>query len=117
MKHRDRVQTALHHEKPDRCPLQVTFTPEFAARLKKEVKLPAAPYSNPAAGGNTWALERSLDEDVLLTYVGWALCYYANDSYNPVPIPTGTSGESPGETRATRRDSATASTPRWSSAL
>jgi uroporphyrinogen decarboxylase len=73
---------ALHHEKPDRCPLQVTFTPEFAARLKKAINPPAGQYKNPT-GSNTFALERSLDEDILLSYVGWALCYYANDSYNP----------------------------------
>ena len=25
---------ALHHEQPDRFPLQISFTPEFASRLK-----------------------------------------------------------------------------------
>ena len=26
---------ALNHEQPDRCPMQVGFTPEFAARLRR----------------------------------------------------------------------------------
>ena len=30
MNHRQRVLAALQHETPDRCPLQVSFTPEFA---------------------------------------------------------------------------------------
>ena len=39
MKHRERVLTALNHEEPDRCPMQVSFTPEFAARLEADLKL------------------------------------------------------------------------------
>jgi hypothetical protein len=34
MKHRERVLTALDHRQPDRCPMQISFTPEFAARLE-----------------------------------------------------------------------------------
>jgi hypothetical protein len=30
MNHRERVWMTLNHEKPDRCPLQAGFTPEFA---------------------------------------------------------------------------------------
>ena len=37
MKHRDRVLMALHHERPDRCPMQISFTPEFADRLRQEL--------------------------------------------------------------------------------
>lgn len=37
MKHRERVQVALHQEEPDRCPMQISFTPEFAARLRLDV--------------------------------------------------------------------------------
>ncbi len=33
MKHRDRVVAALEHREADRCPMQVSFTPEFAERL------------------------------------------------------------------------------------
>ena len=76
MKHRDRVQMALNHETPDRCPMQVSFTPEFAARLRAEMKLGGDKLHNPHGGGNTYELERALGEDLLLTSVGWANSYY-----------------------------------------
>jgi uroporphyrinogen decarboxylase len=82
MKHRDRVQAALSHSEPDRCPMQVSFTPEFADRLRADLarnnqrlNLGQAGH-NPHGGGNTYALELALDEDMLLTSVGWANSYY-----------------------------------------
>ena len=81
MKHRDRVLMALNHEVPDRCPLQVSFTPEFATRLKNDLGLKDEDFHNPHGGGNTYVLERSLDEDMLLTSVGWANSYYATETY------------------------------------
>ena len=39
MKPRERVELALHHEEPDRCPMQISFTPEFAARLRQDMEL------------------------------------------------------------------------------
>ncbi len=87
MTHRERVLTALHHERPDRCPLQISFTPEFAARLRPVVgagdSSQASPLHNPHGAGNTYELERALGEDLLLTSVGWANSYYAADAYNP----------------------------------
>src|SRR5512139_3981799 len=76
MKHRDRVLTALHHEEPDRCPMQVSFTPEFATRLHRELNLGSDKIHNPHGGGNTYELERALGEDMLLVSVGWANSYY-----------------------------------------
>ena len=82
MKHRERVRTALDHQAPDRCPLQVSFTPEFAERLRADMarRSPALVQStghhNPHGGGNTYELERALGEDMLLTSVGWANSYY-----------------------------------------
>ena len=76
MKHRDRVLTALHHEAPDRCPLQVSFTPEFAERLRSDLQIESDALHNPHGGGNTYLLERTLGEDMLLTSVGWANSYY-----------------------------------------
>ena len=80
MKHRDRVLTALQHEMPDRCPMQISFTPEFAARLKGEIaataQLTPGAGHNPHGGGNTYELERCLDQDLILTSVGWANSYY-----------------------------------------
>jgi uroporphyrinogen decarboxylase len=76
MKHRERVETALNHEVPDRCPMQISFTPEFADRLRKEIGSELINVHNPHGGGNTYELERYLDEDMLLTSVGWANNYY-----------------------------------------
>src|SRR5512136_406372 len=91
MKHRDRVAAALNHEAPDRCPMQISFTPEFAERLRADLargKVPVAAGSaghlghNPHGGGNTYELERAIGEDMLLTSVGWANSYYqAGDTY------------------------------------
>ena len=78
MNHRERVQTALAHEVPDRCPMQVSFTPEFARRLQ-HIYPTTKTLHNPHGGGNTYELERALDEDMLLTSVGWANSYYASD--------------------------------------
>ncbi|MGA3268406.1 MAG: uroporphyrinogen decarboxylase family protein [Verrucomicrobiota bacterium] len=79
MTHRERVLIALSREQPDRCPMQISFTPEFATRLRRELKLEAAGGHNPHGGGNTYQLERALDEDLLLTSVGWADSYYQAD--------------------------------------
>lgn len=76
MKHRERVAMALNHEIPDRCPMQVSFTPEFAARLRTTMALGGDKLHNPHGGGNTYELERALGEDMLLTSVGWANSYY-----------------------------------------
>jgi uroporphyrinogen decarboxylase len=87
MTHRERVLAALHHERPDRCPLQISFTPEFAERLRPAVGTgdgsQAGSLHNPHGAGNTYELERALGEDLLLTSVGWANSYYAADAYNP----------------------------------
>jgi len=83
VRHRDRVAAALNHEQPDRCPLQVSFTPEFAQRLRGAVRLAPQARHNPHGGGNTYELEQALDEDLLLTSVGWANNYYANEVFGP----------------------------------
>lgn len=76
MKHRERVLMALNHEEPDRCPMQISFTPEFASRLRADLHKKDGMAHNPHGGGNTYELERALDQDLLLTSVGWANCYY-----------------------------------------
>jgi len=91
MRHRDRVHQALSREAPDRCPMQVSFTPEFAERLRGDLVERGmlgdggvvlnrddarAGAHNPHGGGNTHELERALGEDILLTSVGWANGYY-----------------------------------------
>jgi len=79
MKHRERVMTVLSHEQPDRCPMQISFTPEFALRLRKDLWQSRVAQHNPHGGGNTYELERAIDEDMLLTSVGWANSYYMVD--------------------------------------
>jgi len=71
--------------------MQVSFTPEFAARLRGDMVARGlldagegglnldrarAGEHNPHGGGNTYELELALDEDILLTSVGWANGYY-----------------------------------------
>ncbi len=82
MKHRDRLLMALNYEKPDRCPMQISFTPEFASRLKSDMGLKDEDLHNPHGGGNTYVMERALGEDMLLTSVGWANSYYATETYS-----------------------------------
>ena len=76
MNHRERVIAALNHEVPDRCPMQVSFTPEFADRLRSDLQIRGTKIHNPHGGGNTYALEQTIGEDMLLTSVGWANSYY-----------------------------------------
>jgi len=82
MKHRDRVLAALNHQTPDRCPMQVSFTPEFADRLRDDLNIKGRKIHNPHGGGNTYELERAVDQDLILTSVGWANSYYQEgDTY------------------------------------
>ncbi|HET6444129.1 MAG TPA: uroporphyrinogen decarboxylase family protein [candidate division Zixibacteria bacterium] len=76
MKPRERVQTTLNHDEPDRCPMQISFTPEFAERLRTDMEIRGRQVHNPHGGGNTYELERALGQDMLLTSVGWANSYY-----------------------------------------
>lgn len=73
---RERVATAFAHEEPDRCPMQVSFTPEFAARLREDLNLRSGGRHNPHGGGNPYDLEQAVGCDVLITSVGWANSYY-----------------------------------------
>ena len=81
IKPRDRVSMALNHQKPDRSPMQISFTPEFAQRLREDMHQTGRTVHNPHGGGNTYELERALGQDMLLTSVGWANSYYANETY------------------------------------
>jgi uroporphyrinogen decarboxylase len=59
--------------------MQISFTPEFADRLRADLALKGNQEHNPHGGGNTYELERSLGVDMLLTSVGWANSYYMDD--------------------------------------
>lgn len=88
MNHRERIAAALNHQEPDRCPMQISFTPEFAARLQADMTRAGKALNlsrqvhNPHGGGNTYELERALGVDMLQTSVGWANSYYGDtDEY------------------------------------
>jgi len=73
MKSRERIQTALDHQEPDRCPFFTGYTPEFGVRLREDLilkgKIPpvkTAPYD----------IEQAIGVDMLLSFVGWANSYY-----------------------------------------
>jgi uroporphyrinogen decarboxylase len=85
IRHRDRVAMALGREEPDRCPMQVSFVPEFAERLRADLTargtLSEGPTAtaetrisehNPLASGGKYELERAIGADLILTSVGWA---------------------------------------------
>ena len=79
MKHRERVRIALQNEAPDRCPMFAGFTPEFRNRLRADMR---ARGWNLSGDDDAYEIERALGEDMLLTFVGWALSYYQEgDTY------------------------------------
>jgi len=60
MKHRERVEMALNHQKPDRCPMQMSFTPEFASRLHKDIGIENKNIHNPHGSNNIYDLKIEL---------------------------------------------------------
>jgi uroporphyrinogen decarboxylase len=71
MTHRERVQTALNREIPDRCPMQICFTPEFNLRLREYYKCKGYTYKPEPEGEINTELEFLTDQDMLLSWVGW----------------------------------------------
>ena len=51
---------ALSHADPDRCPMQISFTPEFASMLRRDLLRKTGLAHNPHGGGNTYELEQAL---------------------------------------------------------
>ncbi len=76
MNRRERVHTALSKEKPDRPPLQISFTKEFGERLSAHYGV----YDNhtPMAG-NSISLEELSYQDMLLHAVGWVNGYFSSE--------------------------------------
>jgi uroporphyrinogen decarboxylase len=62
--------------------MQISFTPEFAERLRADLgvrgmlNVGRGGEHNPHGGGNTYELERAIGSDLILTSVGWANSYY-----------------------------------------
>jgi len=74
MNPRERVLVALDHKEPDRVPRLASFTPEFAAELRRYFKIKSGLF-NPH-GGTEHGLELKLGNDILLTAQGFANSYY-----------------------------------------
>jgi uroporphyrinogen decarboxylase len=69
--HRERVQAALNHEIPDRCPMQICFTPEFNRRLREYYRNKCPKYTYSCEDEINLDLEFLTDQDMLLSWVGW----------------------------------------------
>lgn len=74
MNSRERVLAALHHEEPDRVPIQVDFTPEVAEKLSKYFKTTDATAE--AYSGKISELPILLGHDLLVAWHGIATSYY-----------------------------------------
>jgi uroporphyrinogen decarboxylase len=70
LRHRDRVLMALSHEEPDRCPMHISYAPEFAARLRAAMDLQKETPDD-RGRGRSYKLERALGQDLIYTAVGF----------------------------------------------
>jgi uroporphyrinogen decarboxylase len=71
LSHRERVLASLNREIPDRCPMQVCFTPEFNRRLREHYKNEGHIFKHVANNEIDLDLEFLTDQDMLLAWVGW----------------------------------------------
>lgn len=78
MNSRERVLTSLSHQEPDRVPIQASFTPEFARRLREHLGLHSQGGDNPH-GGAEHDLEKILGLDIIQYSVGIANSYYLKE--------------------------------------
>ncbi|MEN3186117.1 MAG: uroporphyrinogen decarboxylase family protein [Atribacterota bacterium] len=78
MNSKERVHTSLCHEEPDRVPIQASFTPEFAKRLRDHLGLMSQGEDNPH-GGVEHDLEEVLGLDMIQYSVGIANSYYLKE--------------------------------------
>lgn len=75
MNRRDRVQCALAKERPDRPPMQISYTEEFARRLQAAYDLKGL---HTPMSGSSIALEERSNQDMLLHAVGWVNGYFSS---------------------------------------
>lgn len=77
---RERVLSALAHEKTDHPPFQASFVPELAARLRQQLGLPPVRIHDPhCERWNGYELEIATHQDALTCSVGWVGNYYLDD--------------------------------------
>ena len=82
MRHRDRVLMALSHEEPDRCPMHISYAPEFAARLKDQMGLEDEDPGASRGARRSYRLERALGQDLIYTAVGFNQSRYVDITCN-----------------------------------
>lgn len=71
LSHRERVIAAINREIPDRCPMQICFTPEFNKRLRGYYNSRGYAFKPEPPGEINTELEFLTDQDMLLSWVGW----------------------------------------------
>ena len=71
LSHRERVLTAINNELPDRCPMQICYTPEFNKRLRSYYEVRGHKFIPEPAGEINTELEFLSDQDMLLAWIGW----------------------------------------------
>jgi uroporphyrinogen decarboxylase len=71
MSHRDRVLAALNFEIPDRCPMQICYTPEFNRRIRRYYEEKGHHFVPEPEGEINTDLEILSDQDMLLAWTGW----------------------------------------------
>lgn len=72
MKPRERVELALNHQKPDRCPVQMGYTPEFYLRLRTDLQIKFGDEPDVEFMG-------IVNGDMRIASVGWSTSYYMDD--------------------------------------
>jgi len=72
VKPRERVEIALNHERPDRCPVQMDYTPEFQSRLQEDTH-------RRFSGSQKDEVEQIVLGDMRNASVGWCTSYYMDD--------------------------------------
>ncbi len=77
MTSRERVQTALNHEEPDRVPIQADFTPEVAEKMSEYLRLEDSTAE--AYSGKISEIPLVMGHDLLVAWHGIATSYYLFD--------------------------------------
>ncbi|NIS79264.1 MAG: hypothetical protein GTO14_03380 [Anaerolineales bacterium] len=72
MKPRERVELALNHQIPDRCPVQMGYTPEFYSRLEEDLASRMKDIPSEEA-------EQVISGDMRVASLGWSTSYYLDD--------------------------------------
>jgi len=71
LSHRERVETTLANELPDRCPMQICYTPEFNRRLREYYIGKGHVFRAEPPEEINAELEFLSDQDMLLAWIGW----------------------------------------------